>query len=174
MAITSATLMAFMRATETGANDYGGPVFSPAVEATLNITNGTSASQADQLWVDERTVASATNDDLDLAGVLSSAFGTTLTMVKMVGLIVINRSKMGTTANTTNLTIGGATNPFVGFLGGTTPTIGPIRPGGFVFLGCTDAGGIGTVTASTADILRIANSSGAAATYQIGIIARSA
>lgn len=174
MSITSASLMAFMRANEAGSSDFGGPVFSPAVEQTLSITNGTGASQADQLFVDERTVSSASNDDLDLAGVLASAFGSTLTMAKLVGLIIINAPKSTTTANTTNLTIGGATNPFVGFLGGTTPTIGPIRPGGFVFLGCNDAGGIGTVTAGTADILRVANSAGASATYQIGIIARSA
>lgn len=173
MALTS-SMMAFLRATETGSNDFGGPTFSPSVEQTISLTDGTSAGMANQLWVDERTVASATNDDLDLAGVLTSAFGSTLTMVKMVGLLVINAPKNSATANTTNLTIGGATNPFVGFLGGTTPTIGPIRPGGFVFIGCSDTGGIGTITASTADILRIANSSGASATYQIGILARSA
>ena len=37
-----------------------------------------------------------------------------------------------------------------------------------------DAAGIGAVTAGTGDILRIANSSGASATYQIGIVGRSA
>lgn len=174
MAITAAVMMASLRATETGANDFGGPTFSPSIEQTIAFTNGTTAGLADLLWADERTVASASNDDLDLAGVLVSAFGATLTMVRMVGIVIINAPKNSATPNTTNLTIGGAINPFIGFLGGTTPTIGPIRPGGYVSLGCSDALGIGTITAGTADILRIANSSGAAATYQIGILARSA
>jgi hypothetical protein len=90
-----------------------------------------------------------------------------------VALFVINGPQAGS-ANTTNLTIGGGSAPITGFLGSTTPTIGPIRPGGFVFLGCGDAAGLGAITATTADILRITNSSGASATYQIGIVARSA
>jgi hypothetical protein len=92
-----------------------------------------------------------------------------------VALFVINGPRDSAAApNTTNLTIGGGTNPVVGFMGGTTPTIGPIRPKSFVFLGSSDAAGFGAVTASTGDILRIANSSGAAATYQIAIVARNA
>lgn len=153
--------------------DFGEAVFRPELVAEFALASGVGANNADQLFTDERTVASATNDDLDLAGVLADVFGATLTMVNLVALFVYNQPRSGV-ANTTNLTIGGATNPFVGFLGGTTPTIGPIRPGGFVMLGCPATLGLGVVTASTADILRIANSSGAAATYQIGIVARSA
>lgn len=88
-------------------------------------------------------------------------------------MFIINASRSGV-ANTTALTIGGGSNPVVGFLGGTTPTIGPIRPGGFVFIACPDAAGIGAVTAGTGDILRIANASGAAAVYQIAILGRTA
>jgi hypothetical protein len=104
---------------------------------------------------------------------VSDVFGTTITAAELVGLLVINKQIDGT-ANTTDLTIGAGSNPFLGFLGGTTPTIGPIKPGGVLCIAAPDAAGIGTVTASTADILRIANSSGAAATYQIAILARSA
>lgn len=169
----TATIKASIEAVETGTNDYGAPRFTPMLAEVLSLTSGTTANTADRIFVDERTVASATNDDIDLAGVLVGALGNTLTFVEIVAILVINKSKAGV-ANTTNLTIGASTNPFVGFLGGTTPTIGPIRPGGFVLIGCPADVGIGAVTAGTADILRIANSSGASATYQIAIIGRSA
>jgi len=172
MALTT-TIRAFLRATQTGSNDFGGPTLTPDMDATLSLTDGTVVNTADLLFIDQRTVASATNDDLDLSGVLTNAFGQTFTAAELVGLFIINKAIDGT-ANTTNLTIGGGSNPVVGFLGGTTPTIGPIRPGGFLYIASPDAAGIGAVTAGTGDILRIANSSGAAATYQIGIVARSA
>lgn len=173
MALTT-DILAQISAVQTGANDFGGGgEFRPKVAASLKTTNGTGAGQADILWADQRTVASASNDDLDLAGALSDAFGTTVAAAELVALLIINAPKSGA-ANTTNLTIGVGTNPITGFLGGTTPTIGPIRPGGFVMLGCGDAAGLGTVTAGSADVLRIANSSGAAATYQIAVVARSA
>lgn len=172
MPLTS-TMKVSLSARQTGTNDFGTPLFTPELSAVLSLADGTVANTADLIFVDERTVASASNDDLDLAGVLANALGGTLTFVEIVAILIINRSKAGV-ANTTNLTIGGGTNPFVGFLGGTTPTVGPIRPGGVFFLASPADVGIGTVTAGTGDILRIANSSGAAATYQIAIIGRSA
>ena len=169
----SATLVAQIRANQTGSNDFGGPAFTPTVEQLITLADGTGAGQANILWADQRTVSSASNDDLDLAGVLTDAFGATVASAELVSLMVINAPRSGN-ANTTNLTIGGATNPVIGFVGGTTQTIGPIRPGGVLFLACGDAAGLGVVTAGTGDILRIANSSGAAATYQIAIVARNA
>lgn len=163
-----------IRSAQTGNSDFGGPNFSPDFDAIIQLTNGTGANQADILFVDERTVASAANDDLDLAGVLQSAFGSVIAAAEIVAIAVINKPKAKSAApNTTNLTIGGGTNPVVGYLGGTTPTVGPIRPGGVFLLASPDAAGIAAVTAATADILRVANSAGAAATYQILVLARS-
>lgn len=173
MTIQSATLTARLSAVDIGTNDFGGPVFAPNMEAIISLTNGTGAGQADIVWFDERTVASASNVDLDLNGVLLDAFGTTIAAVELVALFLINAPRSGV-PNTTNLTLGGGTNPVIGFLGGTTPTIGPIRPGSFVLLGSSDAAGYGAIVASTGDILRIANSAGASNTFQIAFIARSA
>lgn len=172
MALT-AKIRATLIANQTGANDFGGPDFTPEMTAAINLASGTVANAADVLWMDQRTVASATNDDLDLSGVLTDAFGDTVTMVELVGVFIINGPRSGA-ANTTALTIGGGTNPVVGFLGGTNPTIGPLQPGAFVFLASPAASGLGAVTAGTGDILRIANASGAAATYQIAILGRTA
>jgi hypothetical protein len=174
MTIQSAKLsLAFEASQKSGSNAFGQQYWSGEMSLVQAFTDGTTAGKFDLLYVAERTVASATNDDIDLAGVLSDIFGSTITAAELVGLIVINKHKDGT-ANTTNLTIGGGTNPVVGFLGGTTPTVGPIPPGGIFTLMSPAATGIGAVAAGSADVLRIANSSGASNTYQIAALARSA
>jgi hypothetical protein len=167
-----ATFTANLNMIQSGANAFADRL-SDDVAFSQKLTDGTGAGNADLLYVAERTVATATDDDIDLAGVLSDVFGTTLTFAELVGILIINKQKDGT-ANTTDLTIGGGSNPFVGFLGGTTPTVGPIKPGGMFMLMSPDAAGIGTVTAGTGDILRITNSAGASNTYQIAIVGRSA
>jgi len=73
----------------------------------------------------------------------------------------------------TQILIGGGTNPFTGFLGGTTPTVGPISPGGVFLIADSSASGLGAVGGST-NTLRIANSTGAAASVQVLITGRSA
>lgn len=172
MSLTASMLLQ-LDAIQRGASDFGGDKFTPRMNALIQLTDGTLGNQADILWMDERTIASASNDDLDLSGALSDAFGETVAAAELVAVFVINAPRSGA-ANTTDLTIGGGSNPVTGFLGGTTPTVGPIKPRGVFLIASPDAAGVGAVTASTADILRIANSSGASATYQIAIIARSA
>lgn len=173
MTINSLKMTARLQAVEVGPNDFGGPVFSPDMLQVIELTDGTGANQADIIWFDERTVATGTSVDLDLNGVLTDAFGGTISALELVALFVINAPRSGA-ANTTNLTIGGGTNPITGYMGGTTPTIGPIRPGSFVFLGSSNTAGFGAIVAGTGDILRITNSAGASATFQIAIVARSA
>lgn len=174
MTINSASLKVEWIIQETGSNDFGeGGKFDATIRKILEFTDGTAADTADIVFFDERTVASASNDDIDLAGALSDAFGNTITFAEIVAVLVINGPISGS-ANTTDLTIGNAGSPFVGFLGGTTPTVGPIGPAGVFFIAAPDAGGLGTVTGGSADELRIANSSGASATYQIAILGRSA
>lgn len=165
----TARLIARLAWTQVGSNDFGGPEFKADMEHDAYYTNGTTAGKADILFADTRTVASGSNDDLDLAGVLANAFGATITAAEVVAIFIKAKA-----TNTTSLTVGGGTNPLAGWLGGTTPTVGPIRPGGVFLRAETDAAGICSVTASTGDILRITNGSGAAATYDIAILARTA
>lgn len=173
MPISNARILAQITATETGPSDFGGPVFSPTMEVMLNLVEGTLADQANLLWMDERSVASGATDALDLNGVLVNAFGQTISAVELALLFIINAPRNGP-ANTTNLTIGGGSNPITGWLGGTTPTFGPIRPGNFLMFGGGNVGGAGIITPSTGDILSIVNSAGAAATYQIAALLRNA
>lgn len=166
-----ATITASIKAVQSGSNAFADR-FIPTIEKIQKIADGTTANKADLMYVNERTVATATNDDIDLSGVLVDAFGATITAAELVAVLIINGPIDGV-ANTTNLTIGSGTNPFIGFLG-ATHTVGPIRPNGVFMIAAGDAAGIGSVAAGTGDILRIANSSGASATYQIAILARSA
>lgn len=164
-----------LRARQTGTNDYGPQDWSPDMELAISLASGVAAYQADLLYLDERTVAASTNDDIDLNGVLVGPFGATISNAEMVAVLVINKPKSATAAaNVSSLTIGAATNPFIGFVGGTTPTIGPIRPGGLFLIASPDAAGIGTVVPSTGDILRVANGAGGSATYQIALLGRTA
>lgn len=171
----SAKLDVSLTVQQAGASNFGaGPYYAPQLAVLKNFANGVGANQADKFVLLERQVASATNDDIDLNGVLTGVLGETVNFAKIVALVVVNAPKTaGAAANTTNLTIGGGTNPFVGFLGGTSPTIGPLRPGAGIAIWAPDATALGAVTGGSNDILRIANSSGASATYQIGILGRS-
>ncbi|WP_249696444.1 hypothetical protein [Stappia sp. WLB 29] len=169
----SMDLITQLSAVYSGDNDFGGPRFTPVMEKRLSLTNGTGVNQADLPYFKERTVASGGTDDIDLAGALADVYGTTIDAAELVIFYLINQPRSGA-ANTTALTIGGGSNPFLGFLGGTAPTLGPIAPGGGVVLFAGAAAGLGTVTAGTGDIIRIANGSGAANTYQIALAARSA
>ena len=173
MAISSATIVAALSAVQTGGNDFAGDKFAPSMRQTISFTDGTTANKADILFTDQRAVATGANDDIDLSGSLADTFGTTVTAAEMVALVIINAPISGS-ANTTDLTIGGGSNPYIGFFGASGDTIGPIKPGGVFMLAAGDAAGIGTVTAGTADILRVSNSSGATANYQIGFLARTA
>ncbi len=169
--LTSEFLLRF-KATQTGGNDFGGPQFTPKIEELIQLANGTGANQADIIWLDERSVNASSNDDIDLAGALTDALGATVAAAELVALVIVNKAKDGT-ANTTTLTLGqGASNPVV-LMGGTSPTLA-LRPGAALFLVAPDASGLASVAAGSADTLRIANSSGATAKYQIGVLARSA
>lgn len=162
-----------LKIVETGNFGSGETAYSDSMDLAISLTTGTGAGQADLAIILDRSVATGANDDIDLNGVLTKALGGTFNAVELVGIIVSNAPKAGA-ANTTNLTIGGGTNPVVGMLGGTSPTLGPIRPGGVFTRFETDAAGICTITPATADILRIANSAGATNNYRIALICRTA
>ena len=169
----SAEIKVALSALQRGDNSFGGDRFAPRIEALLPFTDGTGANQANLLYAGERTVADGADDDVDLSGALADAFGATITAAEVAALLLINAPISGN-PNTTALTIGGADSPFEGFLGGTDPTLGPIPPGGVVLLAGPSAAGLGAITADTADELRVSNASGAANTYQLAILARSA
>jgi len=150
-----------------GSNDLGTPKMDISEVDVVDLIQGTASGAADLMFSDERTLAASANESLDLAGSLVDPLGATLTFAKIKAIIVIAAA-----ANTNDVVVGAAASPFVGPLGGTTPTIS-VKPGGFFAIAHPGAGW--TVTASSADLLKIANSSsGTGVTYKIILIGTSA
>jgi hypothetical protein len=133
------------------------------------MATGTAANQADRIFADTRTIAPSGTDDLDLAGVLTDAIGTVLSLARVKLLYVA-----ASAANTNNVIVGAAgANQFINWVGAATHTVN-VRPGGALFLIAPDVTAY-AVTAATGDILRVANSgAGTSVTYDIVIVGSSA
>lgn len=156
--------------TLTSALDMGTGSAAQTLSRSLSLTSGTTAGKADKLWADRRTLAASATEDLDLAGVLLDAFGAAITFARIKGLVIA-----AAPGNTNNVVVGAAASaPWITLLGATHTLT--LRPGAFVAVGTGAADAIGyAVTATTADLLKIANSSaGTSVTYDIHIIGSSA
>ncbi|MFD6415999.1 hypothetical protein [Streptomyces sp. NPDC060194] len=157
-------------AEQTSAIDLGVSRSPQSLNRQMQLLNGTGAGRADRVFSDRRTLAASATEDLDLAGTLVDAFGAAVTFARIKGLVIAAAA-----GNTNNVVIGAAaTNPWATLLGAThTATI---RPGGFLAIGTGVADATGyAVTASTGDLLKVANSAGGTGvTYDIHIIGCSA
>lgn len=134
-----------------------------AVGYSVNKTfsNGSGTTQvADLVYHASRTLSSAATENLDLAGSLTDAFGTTLTFVRVKSILIENTSASMT------LTLGGDANS-VPFFDPATSTVS-IPPSGAVALVAPLAGW--PVAAGTGDILKMTNSTGTATTYKIWVV----
>lgn len=166
----SAILSLGVRGTYAVASDLSsrGETFGDQTSWVKQLLSGTTAGKADQFFSDQRTLSASSSENLDLAGGLTDAFGAALTFVKVKAILV-----KAADANVNDVVIGGAaSNAFVGPLGGTTPTVA-VKPGGWAAFFAPGDGW--TVTASTGDILKMANGgSGSSVTYDIVVIGTSA
>lgn len=134
---------------------------------TKALTNGTGVNQADKVWSDQRSIAASGNDDIDLAGTLEDAFGSTISFARIKTLIV-----KAADGNTNNVVIGGASSTFTTWTTGTSAAV-VLRPGGLFVLSVSDATAY-AVTATSADTLRISNSgAGTAVVYDLCLIGAS-
>lgn len=144
------------------------PAASLAKRYSLSWATGTAANQADKMWHNQSTLASGLNEDIDLAGTLTDAFGLPLTMVKLKAIVI-----SAAAANTTNLSVTAkGTNgvPFLLALGDGVV----LYPGGLFVLAAPGAGGLATVAAGTADLINVLNGSGNPATYDVIVVGTSA
>ncbi len=140
-------------------------------ESTVTtLTSGTGLNQADKVWSSAaRSIAASSNEDLDLAGSLTDAFGTTITFARIKALYVAAAA-----TNTNNVHVGGAaSNQFINWVANSSDIL-VVRPGGVLLLAAPDATAY-AVTAATGDLLRVANSgAGSAVIYDVVIIGSSA
>lgn len=148
--------------------DLSAPVDSINYAKTISLASGTGSGQGDMMWHDQRTIAASGTDSLDLAGVLTNAFGVTQTFARIKGVLVAAAS-----GNTNNVNVTrDATNGVPLFLAASDGI--PVRPGGLFVWMATDATAV-PVTAGTGDLLVIANSgAGTSVTYDVIILGASA
>ena len=140
------------------------------LDQALTLAHGTGAGQADRLYSAQRTLAASANETLDLAGVLTDAFGATITFARIKAFYIVADA-----GNANNVIIGDATSNAWAALLNADGTI-TLRPGGWIGGGCGSLDATGwVVTATTGDLLKVANSgAGSAVTYDIVLIGCSA
>lgn len=142
--------------------DLSIPADNMRYEVTSSLTNGVSVNQADVVWHDRRTLV-ATSEELDLYGTLVEAFGVTVDILRVKGIVIYNRN----TAGGENLTVGGAAaNTFVNWVGAANDTV-IVRPGGVLALWSPRFGY--QVAAGTTDRLKI-DSGTATVSYDVYVL----
>lgn len=154
----------------TTALDFTSPSSSVDIRQQIDLASGTGAGQADKIWTDQRTLAASATEDLDLAGVLTDAFGGTITLARVKAILV--RAASG---NTNNVAVGGASATQWAALLGTAGTV-TLRPGAVFVAAAGPADATAYVTAAgSTDLLKVANSAGSTSvTYDIAVIGCSA
>jgi hypothetical protein len=145
--------------TADGSTVNGNKLFTAAKLDDMIFTDGVGNGQANRFYRKTAVIAASGTDTIDLAGALTDEFGVALTFVKIRGLFV-----EADLTNTNNVNVFAGSNPLVGLLGGTTPTIN-LKPGEFFQWGAPGAGL--TVTPATGDIWTFTNSgAGTSVTYR--------
>lgn len=145
--------------------DVGNVTYPLNQVISTTFTNGTGDDQANEAFSDTRTLTASSTEDLDFAGGFTDAFGNTLTFTKVKALIVTAAA-----ANTNDVLVGGASsNQLDTFFGDATDVVA-VKPGGTFALFAPQSAGY-AVTASTGDLLKVANSAGGTSvTYTIIVI----
>lgn len=136
---------------------------------TIELDNGTAANSADLLFHDTRTLAASASEDLDLAGGLTNPLtGAAMTFVEIRAVQI-----RASASNTNNVRVTRpASNGVPLFLAASDGI--DIPPGGMFMWACPADGKV-TVTASTGDLITVANSSsGTSVTYDVTIVGCSA
>ncbi|GAA1015900.1 hypothetical protein Aple_010760 [Acrocarpospora pleiomorpha] len=155
----------------TGVADLESPKSRIDRRHVVELESGTGAGRADRVFSDHRSIAASSSESLDLAGTLETALGSTAAMARVKIMII-----MAAAANVNNVLVGGAES--AGWLGPFADVSDKlvVRPGAGIALwaGPADATAY-PVTATTADLLQVANSgSGSAVEYDIYLIGASA
>lgn len=162
MATFTGSLNVSVIGTLLNAPDLGTSGYNINYPKTIDYTSGTGANMSNMIWTDTRTLTASSTENLDLAGVLTDSFGAAITFTAVKGIMVVAAS-----GNTNDVLVGGAASAaFVNWVSDATDKV-IVQPGGVFCIGTGKAAGY-PVTATTADILKIANSSsGTSVTYDI-------
>ncbi|MFI8104708.1 hypothetical protein [Streptomyces sp. NPDC086023] len=153
----------------TKASDLSAAADNLLKKYAVHLESGAGAGRADRVFADTRTLAASASETLDLAGSLTDSYGTTTSFARVKFILVA--ASLG---NTNNVVVGNnASADFVG-LWNAAGTL-TLRPGMVfaAFAASTDATGM-VVTATTADLIKVANSAGSTSvTYDVIIVGNS-
>ncbi|MBL1100143.1 hypothetical protein [Streptomyces coffeae] len=166
----SSSISVSASAEQTSALDLATGSAPLTVRRAVQLASGTGAGKADRLFSDRRTLPASASEDLDLAGVLLDAFGATITFARIKGLYIA-----ASAGNSNNVVIGAASSNTWATLLNSTGTV-TLRPGSFIGVGTGTADATCyAVTATTGDLLKVANSGGSTSvTYDVVLIGASA
>ena len=159
----SGTLSAILNLDLVNAGDISTAKDQPRKTLSAVFADGTGINQANNVYHAQRLLTTGQSEDLDLAGGgLLNPFGNALTFTKVKAIVIFALA-----ANTTILTLSRPTNglPFFGAVGDALD----LKPGGIFMFIDPSAAGV-AVTGGSADLVRVANASGASASYQIIIV----
>lgn len=162
--LTSTVKMSVVAKLHNDSVDIGEADYNVSQMISKVFANGSASGQANGIWTDERTIGISANDDIDFAGGVNDVFGTALTFTAIKAILIEADAD-----NAVSLIVGGdTTTNIAGLFGADTDTL-LVKPGASVLLMHPTTGY--TVTATTADKLRLTNSSGSASiTYKISVI----
>jgi hypothetical protein len=164
MTISSARLSFSFRAEQTRALDLVTAAAPINFESSWAFTDGTGANQASAFFSDTRTLIASATEDLDLSGVLTDAFGTTVAATKIKAIAIVAAS-----ANTNNVNVTRPASNGVPFMLAAGDGFA-LTPGAGCLLTWPNAAGI-AVTAGTGDLITLTNSAGTTSvTYSIAIL----
>lgn len=153
----------------TGTTDLSSPVDTLLKSYGVHLESGAGAGKADLVFHDQRTLSASSSETLDLAGSLANAFGAAQVFARVKAIIF-----KAAAGNTNNVIIGAnASADFIGLLNAAGTVT--LRPGAVfaAFSGSADATGM-VVTATTADLIKVANSAGSTSvTYDVIVIGNS-
>lgn len=134
----------------------------------FSLLNGTGAGKANAVFMQTFTIApSGSPNSHDLNGSLTDVYGDVLNFTKIKAILVAAAA-----ANVDDVLVGGAaSDPCASFFGDPSDIL-RVKPGGLILLIAPDANGY-AVTATTADILKIADSASAGVSYDVVVIGES-
>jgi hypothetical protein len=157
-------IFAGISAAMVGAPDVGKSNFEiDGSAAAILLGDGSGTGKANAIYQDRITLAASANQDIDLRGTLVGALGEPVVFASVKAIFI-----RAAAANINDVIVGGGTNPFLGPLGGTTPTH-TLKPGGLLLWANPNNGW--TVQASTSDILRVANGgAGSSVTLELVVV----
>jgi len=147
MAVTTTVDLA-VRVSETATPDLGTATATLAWVLSGTLSDGTGTGAADRVWSDTRSLTSGNSDSLDLSGTLAGVYGNvTFAKVKMIAI-------KSASSNTVEITVGNGTNPAYANIFAASNDAVVVQPGG-CFIWYSPGTTAGTVTNSTADILKV-------------------